>query len=219
MRQIFSINPGRSGSHYLFKLFEHAVNVCANHEPEPKMQGREMSQWNQGDEKPLRDLVTIRLAQIAKAHAEGRVWFSANNAFIKGYGYILMEHFAQEETGIVVLKRDAQKVAGSIVRNDWSVAHDSNYNDNAWLLWPGLKRNLTPPPPSKDPLELALWYVREVEARGQRFMEEFPKITYYTVSVDALNTLQKCQEMFDVFGLKSKDSLRNVVGVPTNKGK
>lgn len=221
IKQIFSINPGRCGSHYLYSLFKCAEGVAASHEMEPKMQGEAMAQWNAGDGTLTREEVKVRLEQIVRAQNQGKVWFSSNNAFIKGYGHVLMEYIRQEETGVVVLFRDPERIAKSIVTNGWTVAGEKSNPDksNVWLLWPGMERNLTEGPVVPDPLELASWYVNEVYARAHQFALMFPRIHYYSVWVDQINSIEKCRELFSFFGLKPTAELENIVGKPTNCGK
>ena len=78
-------------------------------------------------------------------------------------------------------------------------------------------------PPSQGPkwmlryeLECLHWYVDETTARSQAYQERFNKMKYYAVDVEQLNTLDEVRTMLAYFGCMAKESIRSVIGRPTN---
>lgn len=58
--------------------------------------------------------------------------------------------------------------------------------------------------------------IDETMAESEKYMELHPKIVFYKVDVSQLNNYQAVVSMLDYFGLKAKDSIRNVIGKPVN---
>jgi len=217
-KAIFTISTGRCGTNYLAKLFSHVPRVFASHELLPNMQGLAMVNWNNGNPDLMRNTVRGRMDQINLLNSNGYVWFGSNNAFIKGYGEEVLNHLRDEDVGVVILTRDRFKIADSILRHGWSVGAERDAIDksNAWLLYPGLVQNITPDPIGNDPMELALWYVDEVNARADKFVADHPNVTYYRTGIEELNTLAGCNAMFSTFGLEPSPSIMADIGIPTN---
>lgn len=217
-RAIFSINAGRSGSHYLSTLFSHVRGVSSHHEPEPNMQGIPMVEWNDGNASAMYDAAAVRMLQIERAKKDGLTWFESNNAFIKGFGYTICSMIPHEEIGVVVLHRDAEKIARSLTANRWSVAAERDAPDksNAWLLWPGMKMNVTRGPEVETEDSLALWYVKEIEARATRFERDHPGITFFHAELSSLNEPWYVDAMLETFGLEPMPSLFEIIGIRTN---
>jgi hypothetical protein len=58
--------------------------------------------------------------------------------------------------------------------------------------------------------------VEETNAKAEAFKRQYPAIKYYEVSIEDLNSVESVQEMLAYFGYSGDQSLRQVVGKPTN---
>lgn len=65
-------------------------------------------------------------------------------------------------------------------------------------------------------LECLKWYVEETYAKAEAFKQQYPRIKYYEVDIEDLNSLESVQQMLAYFGYSGKESLIDVVGKPTN---
>lgn len=65
-------------------------------------------------------------------------------------------------------------------------------------------------------LECLKWYVEETYAKAEAFKQQYPRIKYYEVNIEDLNSLESIQQMLAYFGCSEKKSLIDVVGKPTN---
>ena len=215
IRYVFCINPGRSGSEYLARVLACAAGAVGAHEAFPVMNGRAMQRFNVGEEAELRALMPAKVKAIGKRHRRGRVYFETNHSFIKGWGYLFPDaHAPQSEIGVVVLRRDPEKVAASLLRvrdvpglTAWA---------RAWYLTPNAQRDLHPLSAGATPLDRCRWYVREVELRSEDYKRRFPRITYFDATLEELNDPETARRMFATFGLEPGPRLDEVVGKPTN---
>lgn len=207
---VFCINSGRSGSDYLTALLHHASNAVSVHEGLPIMNGRPMQQFNNGDDGPLRELMSVKLREIHRAVKPGRIYCETNHSFIKGWGHLVPEFIPQEEIGVVVLRRDVDRTAHSLLRvhdvpglTEWA---------KTWYLIPGSARDSVPLPKTATPLERCRWYVREIDERAKAFQQQFPQITYFECDLEELNDMQVVRRLFETFGLAPASTLDSVVG-------
>lgn len=88
---IFVISPGRSGTSYISKLFENAIDsnneaVLSEHEPFPVCCGQPMIDWNFGDTIAMKELTMLKKDLIDQKRGR-RVYFESNPQFIKGFGW------------------------------------------------------------------------------------------------------------------------------------
>ena len=215
IRYVFCINPGRSGSEYLARVLGCAAGAIGAHEAFPVMNGRPMLRFNDGDEAELRALMPAKAKAIAKRHRRDRVYFETNHSFIKGWGYLFPDIYAPQcEIGVIVLRRDPEKVAASLLRvrdvpglTAWS---------RAWYLTPNAKHDLHPLPAGATPLDRCRWYVREVGLRADDYKRRFPNVTYFDATLEELNDIDTVRRMLAAFGLEPGPRLEQVVGTPTN---
>lgn len=211
-RYIFSINPGRCGSHYLSELLKCAAGCHADHEPEPRLTGQEMRDFNNGDDGPMRALMPRKLAAIEKA-ANGRVYVETSHFFIMGFGWLLPEYLKEEEMAVIILARDPVKVGESWHRINRVPGTEKARSS---VLHPGGARNLSLPPTKASPLDLCIWHAREVYLRAEEYQRRFPGMTFVRVSLEDLNDLGKVTQVFDACGLQATAKLARVAGVATN---
>ena len=116
-KYIFSINSGRSGSDYLTELLSKASNTTSIHEGFPIMNGMPMKKFNEGNASELYKLVSLKMKQIHRQIKNGaKIYCETNHSYIKGWGYIIPdEYIPQEEIAIVILRRDIDRVAYSLL--------------------------------------------------------------------------------------------------------
>ncbi len=216
IKYVFCINPGRAGSNYLTALLKHSMNAVSEHEAMPIMNGRPMWAFNQGDERPLRALMPRKLAQIQQARGRKRhIYCETNHQFINGFGYLLPEFLAQEEIGVVVLRRDVTAAAYSRLRIHDVPGRTTWTRD--WLLDPAGTRHQTSVAAAASPYTLCEWHVREVYARAEAYRAQFPHITYFDVDLDRLNDRETVLRLFETFGIRPKPSLFAAIGQRVNE--
>jgi hypothetical protein len=215
IRYLFCINTGRSGSDYLTELLAQTTNAVSLHEAPPIMNGVPMQRFNEGDETPLRALMSIKLAEIRKKSGKNcEVYCETNHSFIKGWGYLVPEVIPQEQIGVIILRRSEEQVIHSHLRVR-NVPGTTGWS-RTWILTPGASRDHCPPPSSDDHYALCRWYVEEVEQRAQAYRAQFPDITYLECDLEQLNERHFVREMFDRFGLLPSLRLEESVGKPLN---
>lgn len=212
IKYIFSINTGRSGSDYLTELLAKAKNSVSLHEGFPIMNGAPMQAFNEGDDSPLAALMPAKVAQIKKKRGSGQhIYCETNHTYIKGWGHLLPDtYLPQEEIGVIMLHRDVEKTAQSLLRvhdvpgaSEWS---------RTWYLTPSARRNLSQPPAKATLLGLCQWYVQEIQLRGQAYKKRFPRITYFECDLEQLNDYDFVCHMFETFGLVPSAGLEEAVG-------
>ena len=115
-KAIFSINTGRSGSAYLATILSEARNTASFHEPAPTGFGAALQAFNTGDSRPMTDVARSKVKSIRKANDKGLIYVETNHCFIKGFGWPLMEMVDPASIGIIVLRRDPEKIAESMMR-------------------------------------------------------------------------------------------------------
>jgi hypothetical protein len=216
IKYIFCINSGRSGSDYLTELLSHAENTVSIHEGFPIMNGSPMQKFNAGDDRELQKLMPLKMREIHKKSKNGRkIYCETNHSFIKGWGYLLPDKYiSQEEIGVIILRRDVDKTAYSLLR-----IHDvpgSSEWTRTWLLTPNADRNLSKPPNHASTYDLCKWYVEETYLRAEEYKKVFPRIRYVECDLEQLNKYDFVLEMFASFGLVPIPILQYVVGRVVN---
>jgi hypothetical protein len=139
-----------------------------------------------------------------------------NNSYIKGWGYLVPdEHIPQEEIGVIILRRDVEKIIHSILRT--RILPGASAWSRAWLLRPGDQRNFSQPPENAGRYELCQWYVQETNLRAQAYQKQFPRIKYVECDLEQLNDYDFVVEMFEQFALTPTSALKDAVGETTNQ--
>lgn len=67
--------------------------------------------------------------------------------------------------------------------------------------------------------ECLFWYVNELYSQGEVFRKKYPKMKYYEVNIDELNSLESVHKMFSFFGLSAKNGLADITGKRVNSRK
>lgn len=140
---IFSINTGRCGSDYLKTIFDHVERCEAFHEPKPIGNGRAMRLFSRGHVEPMRRLARKKAVIIATVTQDDRLYVETNHCFIKGFGWFLPQHIRQDRIGVIVLRRNPDKVAKSLLRIGCSPLTDFG---RRWITVPEKKNPLVPAP-------------------------------------------------------------------------
>lgn len=212
IKYIFCINSGRCGSDYLTELLSKAENTVSIHEGVPIMNSSPMQQFNNGDDRELQKLMSLKMREINKKSKNGRkIYCETNHSFIKGWGYLLPDKYiSQEEIGVIILRRNVDRTAYSLLRIR-DVPGNSEWT-RTWLLAPNAKRNLSQPPHHATPYDLCKWYVEETYLRAEEYKKMFPQIRYLECDLEQLNKYDFVVEMFSSFGLVPMPELKDVVG-------
>jgi hypothetical protein len=141
---IFSVNAGRSGSHYLHVLLQHAEGCCSFHEAPPRCNGSEMRDFLSGRPERMIKLVHAKVDQInARRKDPYHIYAETSHHFIKGFGWILPRYLPEEQIGVIVLRRDHDKTAASLMRIGCSPLTDHGRN---WIMTPEIAHPLVKPP-------------------------------------------------------------------------
>lgn len=212
VKYIFSINPGRAGSHYLSVLFNFAEGCISFHEPKPSMNKKAMQEFNEGDQRKIRKLMKDKIKRIEKFRKD-KVYVETNHCFIKGFGWIIPEYIDQRDIGVIILKRDYHEITKSLIRIRCIPLTKFG---NEWLLSPYASQNVTTAPDNLVEYELTRWYVEEIYARAKKYMMKFPYINYAEVNLKELNDLDNVKKLFLKFNLVASSELESVIGRPTN---
>lgn len=234
VKYIFSVNPGRSGSHYLSNVLSQIEGVCSKHEPYPKMNGKGMMNFLNGDDNELNGLMPLKIETIKKDLGENNCYVETSHLFIKGFGWKLPEYLPQEEIGLIILRREKKKVVESLFRIQTTPL---SYHGRMWLMFPSMKEaenkftkiNLLYyhflflinrlirtgyNPFRKFRIEKKLfksyekmllnWYVDETYSQGEKFLKKFPRIKVFRTDLEKLNNLEEYKKMFQFFDLEFK---------------
>jgi hypothetical protein len=140
---IFCINTGRCGSNYLFHIFSKADNCIAVHEPPPICNKLPMQAFLDGDEAPIRALMPAKIEQIKRTRGDASQYIETNHCFIKGFGWFVPEHIPPERIGIIILRREKDKVVESYWRIETTPVSERG---RKWLISPKRKNPILPPP-------------------------------------------------------------------------
>jgi hypothetical protein len=140
---LFAISTGRSGSDYLKEIFRHVEGCRAEHEPAPTGNRRPMRLYARGRSEPMRRLAARKATAILADAADASTYVETNHCFIKGFGWFLPEHLGESRMGLIVLRRDPERIVESLRRIDCTPLTSFGRN---WITTPDKRRPLVPPP-------------------------------------------------------------------------
>lgn len=152
---IFSINPGRSGSHYLHKIFSNVNNCVAKHHPEPVCFGAPMQSFLKGYPNELVQLMPRKIEQIKRDKSENLCYVETNHCFIKGFGWFIPDYFPQSKIGVVEIKRDKEDVLNSFERLNHSPL---NPKGRVWNMTPEVSQYVENPPTKMGLSKSFYWF-------------------------------------------------------------
>lgn len=174
-RYIFCVSPGRSGSHYLSRVFSLAEGVCAVHEPEHEFPAHALLRPNRWDLKNRRfaesfaQRLEIKLAQIADL-LKGRralAYVETNPMFSTLWHDVVLEGLAGQRVTVIVLRRSAERVLKSLYDLGWCHARDGN----TWMVTAYSVNSLVRPLQPEEQAsacQLILGHMHNVELYAER---------------------------------------------------
>jgi hypothetical protein len=232
IKYLFAISTGRSGSKYLSGLLLHAVDVATVHEPVPIMNDKAMQVFLKGNPGPMTALMPEKVEAIKRDKGEASLYAETNHCFIKGFGWLLPEHIPQEEIGVVIIKREKEKIVNSYYKIGCFPLSSFGRNylmtplmkdpickisrADRLLYWPYAHlarfirhRWIQKIAPLRVPAFIknyefrALdWYVEETQAQGEKFKTTFPNIKTFETTTEQLNDMKVIEAMFETFGFE-----------------
>lgn len=244
IKYIFCISTGRCGTDYLSKLLATLNGCSAYHEHKPRLHKKEMREYLKGNKKPIQGLMPGKLEKILSI--DSALYADTSHIFIKSFGWEIPKHIPQDQIGVIILKREIDKVAESTHR-----VQSGPFNDlgRDWIIYPNGNNLLVPPISAgryelyrkmlkvlwkmntnaeykkyptffkKQSLKLIKWYYKETYALGEKFQEEFPDISCVEVQLNELNTLEGFQKIVEAFQLQdkyNKEKIEHLIGKPLN---
>lgn len=243
VKYIFCISTGRCGTDYLSKLLGTLDGCQSFHEQKPRLHKNIMQEFLKGNREPLWELMPQKIENIIANKTN--LYADTSHIFIKSFGWEIPKYIPQEEIGIIILKRDIEKVAESTHRTQSGPFNDLGRD---WIIYPN-GNNIVPSPFSvlgykihrmilkalwkmnkgsykkypayfkKQSIKLIRWYYHETYALGEKYRNDFPNINYIEVQLDDLNTFEGFEKIVDLFGLQtaySKEKVGHIIGKPVN---
>jgi len=217
IKYIFCISTGRCGTEYLASLLGSLSNCNSFHEQKPLFHNEYMRSYLKGNKEPIKEDIYKKI-KLIKHTKENNIYSDTTHMFIKGFGWEIPNFISQEEIGIVILKRDKEKVVQSTFR-----VHSGpfSYLGRKWIITPNRKNIVIPPVNyyaytfyrlflkifwklknetatiiksypkffKNKSLLLLRWYYNETYKLAENYKENFPKINYITVNLVELNTI------------------------------
>lgn len=244
IKYIFCISTGRCGTDYLSKLLATLEGCNSFHEQKPRLHKAEMREYLQGNLESIQKLMPDKISKI-NSHS-GALYSDTSHVFIKSFGWEIPKYIPQEEIGIIILKRDIDKVAESTHRTQSGPFNDLGRD---WIIYPNGNNILRPPLcvleykvsriilkalwkinkgsgykkyPTyfrRQSLSLIKWYYNETYALAEKYQKDFPSINYIEVQLEELNTVEGFEKIVDTFNLQeyySRERLEIVIGKPVN---
>lgn len=230
IKYIFCISTGRSGTAYLSKLLSTLDNCSAYHEQKPVLHDKMMRDYLNGNDVLLKKGIVEKLENIRKN--KHTIYADTSHIFVKSFGWEIPNHISQEEIGVIVLKRNKEKVVESTHRvhsgpftylgKKWILTPYKNavvkppinyyvfqfyrYLLKLYWLFTGETQSITKTYPKffrNKSLTLINWYYDEIYALGNKFKKTFPKITYVDVNLEDLNTHEGFENIIHAFKLEA----------------
>jgi hypothetical protein len=219
---VFSINSGRSGSDYLYRLLSTAENAKAFHEPRPSMAGSRMSKVP-ASRPTLFDhafyaVMYLKKYQKVKAIREvinqlspEEVYVETNHMFILTFYDVIMNHF--RDVHVVMLRRYLPWVVKSFLDLNMFTPEDSK--TKYWTSSPNSPSAAVPalaPDDEMDQVDRCIGYVIDIEARAQRFMQQYPDATVIEKRLPELNSRDHVEDLFAQLKLRPTAETWQVCG-------
>ena len=219
-RYIFSINSGRSGSHYLADLLATAPEVASYHETDPKMIGdvlRSIERHPYADSYHARRYKAAACRDLLDVQTGKTVYAETSHMFIKTFFDVVMAELTA--VGVVLLRRELAQVLKSFI--ELGMYTDRNPYWPHWM--PGAEahtRAIDPPAPdaSLTTTERTIAYLIDNEARAQRFLQNYPAANVYEARLEALgNNREEMLRLFDWAGITATDASHEMIGKRVNQ--
>jgi hypothetical protein len=225
---VFSINSGRSGSYYLYRLLDTAANVTAFHEPLPDGAGRYTPLFPAGRpnlvDTVLGPLVRLRkrrkIAAIERTLAglpPGQIYAETNHMFILSFYTGAMARFPSST--VVILRRYLPRVLKSFVELDYFSTHAQT---KFWYTSANIRSaavRALAPDREMDPVDRSIAYLIDIEGRAQRFKRQYPHARTIDARLEELNGWDGAMRLFTALGAEPTDATRQLLegGGPRNE--
>lgn len=244
IKYIFCITTGRSGTDYVSRLFGALEDTASFHEQKPRMHKRMMREYLTGNKKAVQQKMKKKYEIIERSRKN--IYVDTTHVFIKSFGWELPKYIPQENIGVIILKRDIQKIMKSTHRTQSGPLNELGRD---WIIGPH-KNAVTKPPVNRylyefyrlilrvywkitkqkgpkhypdffrrQSLKLIEWYYQETYALGEKFQQKFPDITYVEADLESLNDYEGFEVLINKFRLQKlykKERLKNIIGTPVN---
>ncbi|MDJ0553311.1 MAG: hypothetical protein QNJ68_02485 [Microcoleaceae cyanobacterium MO_207.B10] len=220
-RVIFCINSGRSGSNYLSELLGTAEEVISYHEPSPSMTGDYLTMINKFDYATSfsqRRFKSSAIKDILLEIPDGKIYCETNHMFIKTFFDVVAQDFLKIE--VIILRRYLPKVLKSFIE----LGYFSEKNQ-AWTFWMSSPNAVTAAIPcidvdsNLDQWDLSIGYLIDIEARANRFQQEYPGINSYEVRLEELNNFAKVESLFQQLKITPTDTTKKMYTQQINQRK
>lgn len=240
IKYIFCISTGRSGTAYLSNLLGQLEGCNAYHEQKPVLHNKAMRKYMGGDKSMLKEDIPAKIYKIK--NCDNSLYVDTSHIFIKSFGWEIPHYISQNEIGIVILKRNKDKVVSSTQR-----VHSGpfTYLGRKWILAP-YKKVLIKPPVNyyeyhfyryllklywlfkreknsivktypkffeNKSLKLIEWYYEEIYALGLKYQKKFPEINYVTINLEELNSIEGFEKIVKSFDLNEVYDKKKVEAV------
>ncbi len=217
MPYIFSINTGRAGSQYLSNILSTAEDVCADHEPEPKMIGDilklvEGKSYKETYKARIFKTNTIKNILIASSCS---TYIETSHMFIKTFFDVATN--VLQNVKIVFLKRSLVDTLHSFYQLGYFSDRNKAWKD--WMISPYAVTSAIPcllEENEKDDIGLSLAYLIDIYARGYRFVEDNPSIPIYHITLEELNDKEKVKELFTNLNIIPTEATLQQIGGKIN---
>jgi len=140
---IFVINTGRSGSDYLYNLFNVHPGCKAFHETFPVGAFSALRKYQRGNPQEMLGIAKEKTRLIDLHTKQGLCYVETNHCFIKGFGWELPTLNPHNHFGIIILTRDSEQIVQSTLRIGCSPLRKYGRD---WILSPNKLHPLVKPP-------------------------------------------------------------------------
>ncbi len=244
IKYLFCISTGRCGTDYLSKLLATLKGSSSFHEQKPRMHRGEMRDYLKGNKAPIQELMSRKMAKIY-SHT-GVLYSDTTHVFIKSFGWEIPKYIPQEEIGIIILKRDIDKVAESTHRTQSGPFNDLGRD---WIIYPNGKNIIHPPLSEsmyrllrfslkiywklkgntgykkyplffkKQSIKLIKWYYHETYALAEKYKSTFPNIHFIEIQLEEINSLEGFEKIisaFELYPFYNRNKTGELIGKPVN---
>lgn len=240
VKYIFSINTGRSGSGYLYKLLSCSPEIEAYHEGLPKMNGKWMRQYLRYGQAES-SLVEKKLQAM---RSSDKIYAESSHLFIKGFGWEVLENIPNDEVLIICLNREKRLILKSFI----DLKTDFFADAINWYISPLSRFQGVSSLYSIRDIVLILFFrpirvflsfihirysykfvqginrrwiskhLRGTEILMEALKKKFPKCNYFDIELSELNNIDRVEEMFHMIGVSyNKESLNRLIGTKYNR--
>jgi len=177
-RYIFCASPGRSGSHYLQRVFDCATGVCSVHEPEHQYSEYaplKPGLWDLKNTPFSNTTCERRKIKLAQVHdllgkSGATIYAETNPLFSTLWHDVVLDALTGQDVTVIILRRNASAVLKSLLDLGWFQGKDGN----RWMVTAYSVNSLVNSPvqeKSATAAELIIGYLMNVECYTQRIRQ------------------------------------------------